>query len=163
VHRFQLSLFYDFQVFLQASDFHRKYYTLFKALDISPLPDINEGVGRDGFSRHAMLCALIVKHLEQIKSILRLLEFLDAHRVLADLCGFQMEHFPDEPQFYRFQQELPNAILQDIHTHLNTLLIKHGLAALDQFVLDSKPVLAATKENNFKNPNRNTRNKHKTP
>jgi hypothetical protein len=163
MHRFQLSLFYDLQVFIQASDFHRKYYTLFQALDLSPLGDRNDGVGRDGFSRHAMLRALIVKHLEQIKSIPRLLEFLDAHPVLADLCGFQIGSFPDETQFYRFQQELPNAILQEIHTHLNTMLIEHGVVSLDQFVLDSKPVMAATRENNFKNPNRNTRNKHKTP
>lgn len=149
MHKFQLSLFYDLQVFIQASDFHRKYHTLFKALDLSPLPDRNDGVGRDGFSRHAMLRALIVKHLEGIKSIPRLLEFLDAHPVLADMCGFQMGHFPDETQFYRFQRELPNAGLQTIHTNLNKTLIKHGLVSLDQFVLDSKPVMAATKENNF--------------
>lgn len=160
---FQLSMFYDLQVFIRASDFHRKYYTLFGALDLSPLGDRNDGVGRDGFSRHAMLRALIVKHLEEIKSIPRLLEFLDAHLVLADLCGFDLGHFPDETQFYRFQQELPNAVLQTILTNLNKTLIEHGFVSLNQFTLDSKPVMAATKENNFKNPNRNTRNKHKTP
>jgi len=31
------------------------------------------------------------------------------------------------------------------------------------FIIDSKPVMAATQENNFKNPNRNTRNKKKKP
>ena len=63
MHNFQRSLFYDLQVFLQASDFHRKYYTLFQALDLSPLPDRNNGAGRDGFSRHAMLRALIHRAL----------------------------------------------------------------------------------------------------
>jgi len=163
MHEFQLSLFYDLQIFIQASDFHRKYYTLFKALDLSPLPDRNNGVGRDGFSRHGMLRALIVRHLEGIKSIPRLLEFLDAHPVLADLCGFQMGHFPNETQFYRFQQELPKVVLQTIHTNLNKTLIENGFVCLDQFVLDSKPVMAATRENNFKNPSRNTRNKEKKP
>jgi hypothetical protein len=163
MHKFQLSLFYDLQVFIQASDFHRKYYTLFKVLDLSSLPDRNAGAGRDGYSRHAMLRALLVKHLEEIKSIPRLLEFLDAHPVLADMCGFHMGHFPDETQFYRFQAEVPHRLLKDIHTKLNRQLIDHGVVGLDQFVLDSKPVMAATKENNFKNPNRNTRNKEEKP
>jgi hypothetical protein len=114
MHKFQLSFFYDLQVFVQASDFYRKYYFLFKALDLSPLPDRNDGVGRDGHSRHAMLRALIVKHLEGIKSIPRLLEFLDAHPVLTDLCGFQIGSFPDETQFYRFQQDYPQARLKDL-------------------------------------------------
>jgi hypothetical protein len=163
MRRFQLSLFYDLQFMIQASNFHQKYFHLFRALDLSALPDVNEGVGRDGYSRHAMLRALVVKHLEAIKSIPRLLELLDAHPVLAEMCGFRMGHFPDETQFYRFQRELPHAILQKIHTRLNTMLIEHGVVALHQFVLDSKPVLAATRENNFKNPNRDTRNKHQTP
>jgi len=161
MHEFQLSFFYDLRIFIQASDFHRKYYYLFKALDLSSLPDRNDGVGRDGHSRHAMLRALIVKHLEGIKSIPRLFEFLDAHPVLTDLCGFQVGSFPDAAQFYRFQQEYPNARLKDIHHRLNQLLVEKDVVALDQFALDSKPVLAATKENNFKNPSRNTRNKQK--
>jgi hypothetical protein len=32
---------------------------------------------------------------------------------------------------------------------------------MDTFILDSKPVMAASKENNFKNPNRNTTDKKK--
>jgi len=36
-------------------------------------------------------------------------------------------------------------------------------STLDEFILDSKPVMAATKENNFKNPNRNTKDKTKKP
>lgn len=31
------------------------------------------------------------------------------------------------------------------------------------FIMDSKPIMAATKENNFKNPRRNTKDKHKIP
>ena len=48
MHRFQLSLFYGLQVFIRASGFPRKYHTLFRALDPLSLPDINEGIGRDG-------------------------------------------------------------------------------------------------------------------
>jgi hypothetical protein len=38
-----------------------------------------------------------------------------------------------------------------------------GAVTLEQFAIDSKPVLAASRENNPKNPNRNTTNKHKKP
>ena len=163
MQNFQLSLFYDLQAMILASDFLRKYHLLFQALDLSSFPDINEGVGRDGFSRHAMLRALVVKHLEGIKSIPQLLTWLDANPVLADLCGFEPKDFPDESQFYRFQARMPNGLLKDIHTKLNKRLIEKGCVALDQFVLDSKPIMAATRENNFKNPNRNTRNKEAKP
>jgi hypothetical protein len=46
---------------------------------LSTVRDTNTGVGRTGYSRHAMLRAFIVKHLEGIKSVPRLIEFLDAH------------------------------------------------------------------------------------
>jgi hypothetical protein len=43
------------------------------------------------------------------------------------------------------------------------MLISKNFATLDEFILDSKPVMAATKENNFKNPKRNTKQKTKRP
>ena len=46
--------------------------------------------------------AFIVKNLEQIKSVPKLIEFLDAHPVLTEMCGFKMGSLPDETQFYRF-------------------------------------------------------------
>jgi hypothetical protein len=70
---------------------------------------------------------------------------------------------PDESQFYRFQADTKNSTLKDIHHSLNQRLIEQGCVTLDEFIIDSKPVMAATKENNLKNPNRNTANKEKTP
>ncbi len=99
---FQLSLFYDLQYFIQNSGFYRKYFLLFKSLDLSHVPDRNLGRGCTGHSRHAIIKALIVKHLEEIKSIPRLIEFLDAHPVLTEMCGFHIGALPDESQFYRF-------------------------------------------------------------
>jgi len=43
-----------------------------------------------------------------------------------------------------------------------TQLIKKILS-LNTFILDSKPIMAATRENNFKNPKRNTKDKFKIP
>lgn len=148
---------------ISASSFHRKYYLIFQCLPLDEFLDKNYGVGRTGYSRRAMLCALVIKHLEQIGSVPRLIEFLDAHPILAHMCGFDFGSLPDESQFYRFIKETPNSVFEKIHIRVNRTLIKEGVISLDTFVMDSKPVMAATRENNLKNPNRNTRNKEKLP
>lgn len=163
MHHFQLSIFYDLQSLIQHSNFHRKYALLFQSLDLSTIQDKNDGVGCTGYSRHAMLRAFIVKHLEQIKSIPRLIEFLDAHPVLTELCGFQVGAFPDESQFYRFLSSTRNSLFEDLHHSTNKQLIEEDILSSSHFIMDSKPVMAATRENNFKNPRRNSRNKHKKP
>jgi hypothetical protein len=160
---FQTSLFYDLQELIENSPLLRKYYYLFKALELSALPDQNYGVGATGYSRHAILRAFIVKHLERIKSVPQLIDYLQAIPPLQEMCGFGLGSMPDETQFYRFLKKIKNSILKEIHTNLNKILIEKGCLAMDQFIMDSKPVMAATKENNFKNPNRNTMNKNKIP
>jgi len=163
MQNYQLSLFYDLQLLIQTSKFHRKYYLLFKSLDLSEFHNKNYGVGRTGYSRHAMLKAFIVKSLEQIKHVPRLIEFLDAHPVLSEMCGFTMGVLPDESQFYRFLKDTKNSSIQDIHIKTNLPLVKKNIISLDTFLFDSKPIMAATKDNNFKNPKRNTKNKMKKP
>jgi len=86
MQQMRFSLFYNLQDVIRKSDFHRKYDLLFQSLDLSAVRDTNTGIGRTGYSRHAMLRAFIVKHLEGIKSVPRLIEFLDTHPVLP--------HFP---------------------------------------------------------------------
>jgi hypothetical protein len=163
MQNFQLSLFYDLQEFIRSSNFYRKYYLLFSCLPVPRFPDRNFKVGRTGYSRHAMLRALMVKHLEQIKSVPRLIEFLDSQPILAEMCGFKMGVLPDETQFYRFIQRTPNSVFEKLHLEINCRLVDQGLATLTTFIMDSKPVMAASRENNFKNPNRNCRDKKKKP
>lgn len=166
---FQRSLFYDLQALIEASDFYRKYRLIFKSLDLSGVPDRNHRCGRAGFSRHAMFRALVVKHLEQINSVPRLIEFLDAHPVLTEMCGFQLRCLPDESQFYRFLAKTNTSEIDQLRHSRNKELIaarrgaQAGVVSMKHFIFDSKPVMAATRENNFKNPNRNTRDKHKIP
>ncbi len=161
---FQTSIFYNLQDFIVSSPLYRKYYLLFIALDLSGIKDVNLGVGCTGYSRKAILRALIIKHCEEIKSVPRLIEYLQNHPVIAELCGFNMNSkLPDESQFYRFLKEINNSVLQNIHHSVNKKLIEQGIISLDTFILDSKPVMAATKENNLKNPKRNTTNKFKIP
>lgn len=161
MQQFQLSLFYDFQMLIQHSNFYRKYYLLFKSLNLSDVHNKNYSVGRTGYSRHAMIRAFIVMHLEQIKSVPALIDFLDAHPALTHMCGFEPGVIPDESQFYRFLSHTNNSVLQNIHHSINKELIDKNIVSLNHFIMDSKPIMAATKQNNFKNPNRNTRNKNK--
>lgn len=163
MYHVQTSLFYDLQELVRNSSLLRKYHYLFQALDLSMLPDRNYGIGRTGHSQHAILRAFIIKHLERIKSVPQLIEYLEAVPPLLELCGFTLGDMPDESQFYRFQADTLNSTLKDIHHSLNQRLIEQGCVTLDEFIIDSKPVMAATKENNLKNPNRNTANKEMTP
>jgi len=163
MYHFQLSVFYNFYLLLQTSNFYRKYYTLFQALDLSSVPDKNYSVGRTGYSHHAMLRAFIIKHLEQIKSIPKLLDFLDSHPVLTEMCGFPIGHLPDASQFYRFLSDIPHTLLENLFISINQKLIDNEVISLNHFIMDSKPIMAISRENNFKNPHRNTTNKHKKP
>ena len=161
---FQTSIFYNLQEFIESSPLYRKYYLLFRALDLSDIPDRNKGVGCTGHSRRAMLRAFVVRHLEEIKTVPRLIEYLENHPVLAELCGFDMrKSLPDASQFYRFLKTVKNSLLQQTYYRINKKLIDQDIIALDIFIMDSKPVMAATKDNNLKNPNRNTTNKYKKP
>jgi len=157
----QYSLFYDFQLLIQNSRFYRKYHLLFKSLDLSNIHDKNYSIGRTGYSRHAMIRAFIVKHLEGIKSVPALIDYLDAHPALTEMCGFTMGVLPDPAQFYRFLSSTKNSSLQNLHQSIIEDLLDKNVVSDDILIIDSKPVMAATRENNFKNPKRNTRNKNR--
>jgi hypothetical protein len=163
MQQMRLALFYNLQDVIRKSDFHRKYDLLFQSLDLSTVHDTNTGAGRTGYSRHAILRAFIVKHLEGIKSVPRLIEFLDAHPVLTEMCGFEMGALPDESQFYKFLSQTNTSVIETLHQAVNQKLIDADVVSLSHFIMDSKPVMAATRQNNFKNPHRNTRNKYKLP
>lgn len=163
MNHFQLSLFYDLQFLIQNSNFYRKYYLLFKSLDLSNITNKNYGIGRTGYSRHAMIRAFVVKHFEEITSVPKLVEFLDAHPILTEMCGFDMGYIPDQSQFYRFLYDTPNSLLENVHHSINKELLDKKIISLEHFIIDSKPVMAATRDNNFKNPKRNSKNKNKKP
>ena len=163
MQNFQTSLFYDLQELIKRSSMLRKYYFIFKALNLSALKNKNTGVGADGYSNRAILRALIVKTLEQIKSIPQLIEYLEALPPLQELCGFDLGCLPDASKFYRFLSNTNNSVIKEIFYNNNQTLIDNNIITFDKLIIDSKPVMAATKENNLKNPNRNSRNKHKRP
>ena len=163
MRQFQLNIFYDYQWFIAHSEIHRKYHYLFKSLDLSSLHDTNNGIGCTGYSRHAIMRSFIIKTLEEIPSIPRLISFLAAHPVLTEMCGFSIDKLPDETQFYRFLSSTKTSVIENIHHLLNKELIEKEIISLSHFLIDSKPIMAATRNNNIKNPKRNVRNKHKQP
>jgi hypothetical protein len=163
MQHFQTSFFYDLRELIRNAPLMRKYYYIFKSLNLSALKNRNDRVGRTGHSRHAIMRAFILKHLEGIKSVPQLIKYLHSIPPLMEMCGFVLGEMPDETQFYRFLKNTKNSTLKAIHKAANDVLIENKLISLDEFMLDSKPVMAATKENNFKNPNRNTTSKSKKP
>lgn len=163
MQHFQTSFFYDLQELIRNAPLIRKYYYIFKSLKLSALNDRNDSIGRTGHSRHAIIKAFVIKHLEAIKSVPELIRYLNSIPPLAEMCGFNIGNLPDESQFYRFLKNTKNSILKNVHKAANDMLIEQDLLCLDEFMLDSKPVMAATKDNNFKNANRNTENKKKIP
>ena len=98
-------------------------------------------------------------HRERIASIPRLISFLELNPFLTELCGFT-DGIPDATVFYRFLNETEHSMLEGIHIDINQQLIDAKAVTLEQFTMDSKPVMAPTKDNNSKNSKR-SRNKHK--
>ncbi len=163
MHQFQYNIFYDYQALISNSTLHKKYHLLFESLDLSSLPDTNDGIGCTGYSRHAIMRSFIIKTLEEIPSVPRLIEFLEAHPILTEMCGFTIGKLPDATQFYRFLSSTKTSMIENIHHSLNKELIEKEIISLTHFLIDSKPVMAATRNNNINNPKRNVRNKHKQP
>ena len=159
----QSSLFLATEEALMHSKPLRAYKELFQALDLSAIPNRMKELGRIGYSVHAMIRALIVKHREQISSMERLVDHLDGNPILSELCGFTPGVLPDASRFYVLLGRIKHSLLEQTLYTLNKVLIEKGVVTLDTFLIDSKPVLAATRENNPKNPDRNLTNKEKKP
>lgn len=140
----------------------KKYYNLFKNLDLSTFRDANYGIGRTGYSQHAMIRALIFFNVENFHSIPKLIYFIEGNRALAELMGFYGK-LPDSSQFYRFLKRTNNNLFKNLLYSVNKKLLDANAISLDICAIDSKPIKAHTKQNNPKNPNRNLSNKFKKP
>ena len=159
---FQPSLFYDLN-FFSTLPTNKKLSELFRNLDLSQFKDKNHGLGQTGYSRHAMIRALIVKNIVQLDSIPRLVEYLKDNPFICDLCGFDDYRIPDETQFYRLIHPLNTSKFHNLLAKINNQYYDLSRTSIQNISLDSKPVLAPTRENNPKYHQRNLTNKHKKP
>jgi len=141
----------------------RSYLVMFKMLDLSAIPDRKHNLGNKGYSQHAMIRAFIVKTREHIEYVPRLIDYLDGNPILAEMCGFPSGKLPDASQFYRFIEKTEHSLFENLLYSIDQKLIEQDVVTLDTFIMDSKPVLAATCENNLKNPDRNLTDKGKKP
>jgi len=159
----QKSIFINSDYAIMNSLTLRSYNEMFNVLNLSAIPERMHNKGNKGYSRHAIIRALIVKTREHIESIPRLIGYLDGNPIMAELCGFPFNKFPDPSQFYRFLKNFKYSQLENILFSTNKKLIDFGAITMDTFIIDSKPVLAATRENNPKNSDRNLTDKEKKP
>jgi len=158
----QTSMFYDFEYFLNLPT-NRKLYELFKNLNLSLFQNRNYGLGQTGYSRHAMIRALIVKNIVQLKSIPHLITYLKDNSFICDLCGFDSHRVPDATQFYRLLSSLNTSKLHKHLAEINNQYYHTSHSSIQSISIDSKPVLAPSRQNNPKYHQRNLTNKHKKP
>jgi hypothetical protein len=151
----------DFYHTLNSNHILKKYYILFNTFDYIIKHHskyysflYNKRLGRKiKYPRSAFIKAFIYKHLENIKHTSQLINILRANPKLAIICGFKY-NIPDDSLFYRFLKSTPSYIIDDIFNSIVQLLKQHNIISTDIVAIDSKPILAYTKYNNLKNPNR---------
>jgi hypothetical protein len=137
------------------NDVLRAIAALFSTLVLADFADRRHGRGRKGYGRHPILRALVLRHYFHIRFITTLRDILLASSDLARLCGFPPGKIPHESVFYRFLKETPNSHLQNLIHQTAKLLTRQGIVPAKILLEDSKPILACTRDNNPKIPNRN--------
>jgi len=110
-----------------------------------------------------MIRVLIVKNIVQLKSIPRLVTYLKDNPFVCDLCGFDSYRIPDETQFYRLLHSLDTDKIHQLLVNINNQYYDISHTSIRNVSIDSKPVLAPTRENNPKYHQRNLTNKNKQP
>lgn len=141
----------------------KKYEILFQYLDLSHIKTHNHGVGCSGYSTHSMIKAFIVKTLERIPSIPELIWRLQNEPYLSKyIIGFKTT-IPNESQFYRFLKKFHTAKIEHLIAKINKHTLKLLGKNINTVIIDSKPIIANTKENNPKNFNHNLSDKNKKP
>lgn len=157
----ELPLFSDSD--FQNTPIIQKYETLFSYLDLSHIKSHNYGKGCSGYSSHSMIKALIVKVLERIPSIPNLIWRLKNDPYLTRyVIGFK-DTIPDESQFYRFLNKFHTSDIEKLIADTNQNTLEITQSKIETVIIDSKPIIANTKENNPKNFYHNLTDKTKKP
>lgn len=158
--RNQLPLFLSTHEF-RSLPINKKYEKIFDGLDLSGISEYNRGVGANGIPQHALLRAFIIRSLENLRNVPALIRFLNANPYLTYLCGFRNQNLPDSSQFYRYLKKTNISVLQGLLYKANNRLIEANSLKVKITAVDSKPVMALSKHNNFKNPRREQKDKNR--
>ena len=158
---FQFSIPFGYTYEAENSSFVKEYKPMFAKLDLSAIREYNAGRGSTGYSRHAMLKALIVYACEGYRSIPQLIKELQAKPYFAKyILGFKSS-IPNSSQFYRFLNAFNPEHVRRLLTQVNKKRYGNNLPKL--VAIDSKPIKANTKHNNPKTFRRNLSDKNDKP
>lgn len=140
------------------------YDELFIHLDLSAVPDRRYNKGRQGYSRHAMICAVIVMKCECFSYITDLVDYLNNNLIIAHYCGFDItKKLPGYHAFERFIKDFDNAALKTLMASQVQQLFELGVVDASFIAIDATPISANTKYNNTKSFVANKFSKHSPP
>jgi len=126
-----------------------KYDFLFE-----PLPALSlhpKQRGRPPFSRDALLKAFIYKALRRLKTLSDLVFEFRNNPMISQAVGFNPYQTPPTiERFSKFLRELPHPLLQNIRILLVQKLLDENVLSGKHLVMDSCPIVAKVRENNFK-------------
>ncbi len=127
------------------------YDELFIRLDLSSIPDRRCEKGRQGYSRHAMICAAIVMKCECFDYVTDLVDYLNNNLIIAYYCGFDItKKLPGYHAFERFIKDFDNELLKKLMASQVQKLYELGVIDASFIALDSTPIAANTEQNNPK-------------
>lgn len=127
------------------------YDELFIHLNLDSIPDRIHEKGRQGYSRHAMICAAIVKSCECFEYVTDLVDFLNNNLIIAYYCGFDLtKKLPAYHAFERFFKNFEHTLLQKLMTEQVQNLYELKIVDASFIAIDSTPMSANTKQNNPK-------------
>ncbi len=127
------------------------YDILFSHLNLDSIPDRNCKFGRKGFSKRAMLCAVIVMKCECFAYITDLVDFLHNNLLIAYYCGFDItKKLPQYHAFERFIKNFDNNFLKELMSSQVKKLYDLGILEASFIAIDSTPISANTTFNNPK-------------
>jgi hypothetical protein len=145
------------------SKFVKDYLEMFEEMDLSDIPRYNKGVGASGYDQHSMVKAMIVYAKEGYRSIPQLIRELEAKPYLSThVLGFR-NTIPESSTFYRFLKNFDSDQLLSICSKVNVKKFNDTGYQLETLAIDSKPIVANTKENNPKCFIHNLSDKTKLP
>jgi hypothetical protein len=152
-------------------------FSLESVMDINPLQnfqilfdnlkadhlDAAYSTGRKPFSRQSLLKAIIFKNLNSLPTLSDLTIALRDNPSAAIRCGFNiLKPLPGVERFSGFLRDKDNTALQKIRIQLVHELISMGLIKGNYLSIDSCPIPAKVKENNWKTNVKDRFNKEQT-
>jgi hypothetical protein len=113
------------------------YDELFINLNLDSIPDRRCEKGRQGYSRHAMICAVIVMKCECFSYITDLVDYLNNNLLIAHYCGFNIARkLPGYHAFERFIKDFDNTLLKKLMASQVQTLYESGVVDTSFIAVD---------------------------